>query len=125
MGGMSKDPQNSGWSQEELVQQDKENKLAKKKLAGNTIIDNSGPLASGVVESGQMSQQAFDKMKGNNASLNQPSNEAMAMGIVKNLQNAQNKKAPTVETPFKKVEVDQPQDIMGSRRSALMRLMGR
>lgn len=123
MGGMSKDPQNNGWSQEELIQQNKEYEMAKKKLAEGSTVDKSGPIAQGVVESGQASQQAFDKMKGNNASLNQPSNEAMAMGIVKNLQNAQNKKAPTVETPFKKIEVDQPQDIMQAKREALMKMM--
>lgn len=117
-----------GFSQEEILAQQKELEQAQKRAGG--IIDNSGPIAPGIVESGQMSQESFDKMKGNTNALAQQSNTSKAMSTIGNIakklqnpENAENKVAP--KNPFESMKVEQPKDIMGSRRSALLNLLKR
>jgi hypothetical protein len=115
-----------GFSQEEILAQKKELEQAQKKAGG--IIDNSGPIAPGVVESGKMSQEAFDKMKGNPPMDKGPNPEVMSAisGIAKNFQNAGNAEGHVVKkSAFKPLEVEQPKDIMESRRAALSNLLRR
>jgi hypothetical protein len=115
-----------GFSQEEILAQKKELEQAQKKAGG--IIDNSGTIAPGVVESGKMSQEAFDKMKGNPPMDKGPNPEVMSAisGIAKNFQNAGNAEGHVVKkSAFKPLEVEQPKDIMESRRAALSNLLRR
>ena len=115
-----------GFSQAEILAQQKELEQAQKRAGG--IIDNSGPIAPGVVESGKMSQEAFDKMKGNPPEQKEPSAATLSAisGIAKNFQNAGNAEGHVVKkSAFKPLEVEQPKDIMESRRAAISNLLRR
>lgn len=87
------------------------------------IVDNSGPIAPGVVESGQTSQEDFDKIRGNNKE-----EEFDAAGAVNSLASALKPKEEMPATQYRPFTVDDNstpiKDVMSARREALMKMMG-